>query len=118
MVASASTSCETVIEPMRAARAEPERPATTMAVMSAPNSRVTDFATATTTCDCAPNSASAAMNWMPSMMPMTRASRATMGSASTPMRRISAATAAGRTGCPTRQPTRVYHRLSPNSAAA
>ena len=41
---------------MRAASDEPERPATRIAVISAPNSRVTDLATATTTCDCAPNS--------------------------------------------------------------
>ena len=118
ITASASTSCDTVIEPMRAASAEPERPATRIAVISAPNSRVTDLATATTTCDCAPNSLSAAMNWMPSISPIVKPSRATIGSASTPISRICRATAASRTGWPMRQPDSVKYTASSNSIAA
>ncbi len=104
MVASASISCDTFIEPMRAASAEPERPATMIAVISAPNSRVTDLATATTTCDCAPNSDSAAMNWMPSIPPIVIDIMVTIGSASTPIWRICSSSARGRIGWPLRQP--------------
>ena len=104
MTASASTSCETFIEPMRAANDEPERPATTMPVISTANSRVTDFATAITTWFSAPNSDSAAMNWMPSITPTVNDSSRTIGIASTPTCRICSNTIRTRTGWPTRQP--------------
>jgi len=103
---------------MRAASAEPERPATRIAVISAPNSRVTDLATASTTCDCAPNSLSAETNWMPSIKPTVIDSSATIGNASAPISRIWRMIALRRTGCPRRQPNALRRTASTSSIAA
>ena len=89
-----------------------------MPVISAPNSRVIDFAAASTTCDSAPNSPSAEMNWIPSMTPMVSDSRATMGIASIPTWRICSKIIRSRTGWPWRQPNRVNQRLSNSSMPA
>ena len=49
MVSKASISSETFMVPISAAKAEPERPITTMAVMSGPSSRDMEMATALAT---------------------------------------------------------------------
>src|SRR5690606_19448606 len=118
ITASASISCDTVMEPSRAAKAEPLRPATTMPVISAPNSRVMDLAAATTTWLSAPNSDSAAMNWMPSMTPMVSDSSAMIGTASTPTWRICSNTMRSRTGWPRRQPQAVKYSDSASNMPA
>ena len=55
MVSSASISSVTFIVPISAAKAEPERPMTTIAVISGPSSRVIEIATALATKFKAPN---------------------------------------------------------------
>src|SRR5882672_2498130 len=55
MVSSASSSSVTFMVPISAAKEEPERPMTTMAVMSGPSSRLMEMATALATKLMAPN---------------------------------------------------------------
>jgi hypothetical protein len=85
---SASISSVTVIVPISAAKAEPERPLTAIAVSSGPISRVKPTATRSTTKRKAPNRRSSDAPCMAKMNPEHIARRATMGNALTPMSSI------------------------------
>ena len=104
MTRSASISLLIVMVPSRAARAEPERPATRMAVISGANSRVTDSATPNTTWCSAPNCSRVLMPWIASMIPIVSDSIDTMGTARIPISIISEKTDTARTGWRRRRP--------------
>jgi hypothetical protein len=82
---------------MRAASAEPDRPATRIPVIKGPNSRVTESATMKTTWCCAPNFSRELMPCIESVTPMATESIDTIGIALTPITIIWAKRGSART---------------------
>ena len=86
MVTSASISSLTFIVPISAAKAEPERPARMIAVISGPSSRSTASATAFATQISAPKSRKATAVWKARITPIKKPISTTIGTASAPTR--------------------------------
>ena len=84
MVSSASISSVTLIVPISAAKAEPERPITTIAVINGPSSRVIEIATAFATKVMAPNFRSSYALCSARISPMKNVMSERIGSALTP----------------------------------
>ena len=101
--------------PIRAASAEPDRPATRMPVISGENSRTTEKAMPMVTRDSAPKILSVWMPWIASMTPMAAASNPTMGMAWMPISIICAKIEPSRTGCLRRGPKISQKKLSTTS---
>src|SRR5215467_1877547 len=118
IVSSASISSETFIVPISAANAEPERPITTIAVMSGPSSLVIEMATAFATKVMAPSFRSSYALCSARIKPIKNVMRERIGSARTPTCIACEMACRSRSGLPRKGATNVKYAARPPSEAS